>query len=105
MNSDAIEVVLLYTLIGTISVWFVCAHLAMYLWILITVIFPTTPLPNWDNSPDWANYRAKDKSGDWFWFEEMPIPDQEIWTHNEGRFKEIELVHQDWEKSLEKRPN
>ncbi|WP_036060469.1 hypothetical protein [Leptospira weilii] len=107
MNSDAIEVVLLYTLIGTLSVWFVCAHLAMYIWILISVLFPENSLPDWDRSPDWAKYRAMDKNGDCHWYEKKPIPDEseEQWVPNSGgRWEVTEVIHENWHASLERRP-
>jgi hypothetical protein len=28
--------------------------------------------PDWSTAPEWANYLAQDKFGDWYWYENKP---------------------------------
>jgi hypothetical protein len=30
--------------------------------------------PDWKDAPEWAAFVAQDADGDWYWFEERPIP-------------------------------
>lgn len=64
--------------------------------------------PNWDNAPEWANWTAQNKDGNWNWFEVEP----ELYDY---RFFPVDFTkHQfalrsentdGWESSLEKKPN
>jgi len=59
-------------------------------------------IPNWDNAPEWANWVAMDASGDWYWYEEKPIPSTHGYWDTTGRY---EMVYGDsWIKSLQPRP-
>jgi hypothetical protein len=29
--------------------------------------------PDWSTAPDFANYLAKDRDGEWFWTEDRPV--------------------------------
>jgi hypothetical protein len=29
-------------------------------------------LPDWNHAPDWANWCAQNRNGNWYWFEKMP---------------------------------
>jgi hypothetical protein len=46
--------------------------------------------PSWKGAPEWAQWLAKDESGWWYWFEEMPSLEKpkfgiyEIWW-NKGK--------------------
>lgn len=65
-------------------------------------------VPNWDNAPEWANWTAQNKDGNWNWFEAEP----ELYDY---RFFPVDFTkHQfalrsentdGWESSLEKKPN
>lgn len=28
--------------------------------------------PDWKDAPEWANWLAMDKNGEWFWYEDQP---------------------------------
>lgn len=36
--------------------------------------------PEWGDAPTWANWKAQDADGTWFWYGEMPV----IAVHNNG---------------------
>lgn len=42
----------------------------------------------WNGAPRWAKYKAQDKGGEWFWFEQMPVALSDYWENNEegGKF-------------------
>ena len=42
----------------------------------------------WKGAPMWAKYKAQDKGGEWFWFEQMPVALSDYWENNEegGKF-------------------
>ena len=59
--------------------------------------------PSWDEAPEWANYLAMDKNGQWFWFMEEPYDTSSFWMSTSA--KGFEGVQQkDWNTTLEKRP-
>ena len=60
--------------------------------------------PNWQNAPEWANWVAMDKCGDWFWFEEKPLKDQFRWVEIKNSKYEFAEDDVEWDESLEKRP-
>ena len=31
--------------------------------------------PDWKDAPEWANYLAQDKNGEWTWFSHKPKPE------------------------------
>ena len=37
----------------------------------------------WNGAPRWAKYKAQDKGGEWFWFEQMPVALSDYWENNE----------------------
>ena len=45
----------------------------------------------WKGAPRWAKYKAQDKGGEWFWFEQMPIALSDYWENNEegGKFARV----------------
>jgi hypothetical protein len=67
--------------------------------------------PSWKDAPEWANYRAMDEDGEWFWYEKEPILNE-----SEGmlknydvdnifiKYESAKLYGVCWYKSLEKRP-
>ena len=75
--------------------------------------------PSWSDAPEWANWLAKDESGEWYWYENEPTrlvpvfggegniigyelnPDSK-WGAK-GRYQ---LVEDDiyWQSTLEQRP-
>ena len=64
---------------------------------------------SWDDAPEWANYRARDQYGGWYWYELKPIwyPENEEWDKQDNSkclnapasFKKIDGAN-----SLEARP-
>ncbi|MBP3934132.1 MAG: hypothetical protein J6D44_09725 [Pseudomonas sp.] len=57
--------------------------------------------PDWKDAPEWAEYLAKDKNGEWFWHEGRPNRDAVIW-YPIGRRR---LASEDWKETLEARPS
>lgn len=61
--------------------------------------------PDWKNAPEWANYVAMDKVGDWYWYEDEPIPSHDYWLMTTGRIKRIDVDDlPKWNATLERRP-
>ncbi len=61
--------------------------------------------PSWDQAPEWANYLAMDKDGEWYWFEDEPIKSITTWIDRSGKIEyHNETPIYDWEETLEKRP-
>lgn len=40
----------------------------------------------WEEAPKWANYRAMDTSGRWYWYEKRPKYWYYIWRRVSGKF-------------------
>jgi len=63
--------------------------------------------PSWDDAPEWANYKAMDGNGRWFWYEKVPVRASNsvaMWFEFHGQVKScFELP--DWAATLQKRPN
>lgn len=62
---------------------------------------------NWPaNAPDWANFRAMDADGNWYWFEKEPVKLESSWASTwDGRWAFNTLSNALWETSLQQRPN
>ncbi len=61
--------------------------------------------PDWSNAPDWANWRAHDKNGKWYYFEYRPVEFRNSWiAHGDGLVLRIDLEAHDWKTSLQERP-
>lgn len=61
--------------------------------------------PSWKDAPEWAEYRAMDGNGVWWWYEKKPAFDGRIWIRNDGKHKTV--FNDDKfraRNSLEKRP-
>ena len=56
---------------------------------------------DWSKAPEWANYAAMDKDGDWFYYENLPIVSGETWI---AAGKNDHMVHLAFEYSLMERP-
>jgi hypothetical protein len=41
-------------------------------------------IPEWKDAPEWANYRAMDSNGEWFWYECSPRGGFKSWLVSEG---------------------
>lgn len=48
--------------------------------------------PNWSKAPEWANYFAIDDDGEMFWYEELPLLDETIWTHSDLSGGEVQFA-------------
>jgi len=62
---------------------------------------------DWSKAPDWANWKAMDENGKWYWYEGMPRMCDSIW-HNPGLAQIIigkTATDKDWTKTLEQRPH
>jgi len=69
---------------------------------------PHTPAPQWADAPQWAQWRAQDKSGTWGWYEVSPQipansnewdPLSELWAYAEEGDENPQ-----WKSTLQKRP-
>lgn len=62
--------------------------------------------PSWENAPYWANYLARDKNGNWYWYENEPIGfnSDDEWICGDGRAEIARNEsHTDWKQTLEQR--
>ena len=57
---------------------------------------------NWSEAPAWAKYRATDKDGTVWWFEDRPVDYIDGWACLTGQSQRIPKF--DWRKSLVERP-
>ena len=60
--------------------------------------------PDWKDAPEWANYLAMEKNGDWYWYLRKPIRQDECWWCGGGKFEFAKRTGVYWKDSLEKRP-
>lgn len=37
------------------------------------------------SKPEWAQYKAQDADGSWFWWERKPMAENGQWMHGSGR--------------------
>jgi hypothetical protein len=60
--------------------------------------------PDWKDAPEWANYLAMDKSGDWFWYASRPalLDSEGSWGSPAGHYELCEMTG--WKETLESRP-
>lgn len=62
----------------------------------------------WDDAPDWANWRAQDAGGEWWWFSNRPsqIPHREEWNVYTGdiSFHQCDTPNPNWRDTLQERP-
>lgn len=62
------------------------------------------------SKPEWAQYKAQDADGSWFWWERKPVADarEAGWMHGPGRDgriacgREGSLPNPAWEQTLER---
>lgn len=60
--------------------------------------------PKWKDAPEWANYRAMDKDGSWWFYEKEPTSSYKVWCSPLGKIENIPLYN-NWKSTLEKKPN
>jgi hypothetical protein len=60
--------------------------------------------PDWNDAPEWANYAAMDKEGDWYWYEILPRKLCTRWLSEDGKCEMVNFSRMVWESSLKKRP-
>lgn len=58
--------------------------------------------PDWSLAPEWANYMAQDKDGEWRVFENMPIVDEPAGIHRPNNGRHQPIKH--WTQTTERRP-
>ena len=61
--------------------------------------------PDWKNAPEWANYLAMDKDNEWWWYETEPVADVDGWWGTTNKTQICNPPDQEWDKTLEKKPN
>lgn len=62
--------------------------------------------PDWKDAPDWANFLAMDKSGDWYWYQFQPTMGSTSWSNTGGCLYAFARPPADaaWFKTREERP-
>jgi uncharacterized iron-regulated membrane protein len=61
--------------------------------------------PDWKDAPEWANYRARDADGSWYWFEFEPYRSSNCWMRQKGRTAICDAsINDPWTSTMEKRP-
>ena len=60
--------------------------------------------PSWDEAPEWANWLAMDRSGDWFWYAVEPDCDNIHGWWNTKLKNEFAALNTNWRETLERRP-
>ena len=60
---------------------------------------------DWSKAPEWANYIAMDKDGEWWWFASEPAIEDEYWCPMDNGECEVAFYgeHDDWKSSLQKK--
>ena len=58
--------------------------------------------PDWEDAPEWANWLAMDRDGDWVWHERKPVKEKNYWRPT-GRWDWVETVIRKWSETLESR--
>jgi len=62
--------------------------------------------PSWDDAPEWANWLAQDEDGSWWWYEDKPKLNLDIWWGCDRMmpvFGKKEFTP-NWRETLEQRP-
>lgn len=60
---------------------------------------------DWSKAPEWANYAAMDKDGEWYWYENEPIiVYKDHWSPIDCRYEKTEQNDDFWKATLDKRP-
>jgi len=62
--------------------------------------------PSWRDAPEWAQWLAQDRSGEWLWYENMPYIYNDkinIWS-TLGEYRMCRKVNHNWKDTLEQRP-
>lgn len=63
--------------------------------------------PDWKDAPDWADWLAQDKDGEWFWYDLQPNLNfsRDSWeVHMDGDCQMAKENIENWMDTLEKRP-
>jgi hypothetical protein len=76
-------------------------------WKSTLMMRPEANAGDWATAPDWAMYKAMDKSGIWNWFSSHPYKDNREWIVKTGKYKLIPNhppSDKPWNETLEMRP-
>lgn len=70
--------------------------------------------PDWEDAPEWANWVAQDKDGDWYWWQEQPLVLRHpFWMPSDAdstgeidlaKRGKINTIIAEWTTNLEQRP-
>ncbi len=60
--------------------------------------------PDWKDAPKWAKFLAMDSTGDWYWYEFEPELQSRVWRDYSGNIELALRNPQNWETTLEGRP-
>ena len=62
--------------------------------------------PNWNDAPEWAQWLAQDEDGDWYWYAEKPMlqNDMYMWS-NDSQYSVAynDEENENWQSTLEER--
>lgn len=59
--------------------------------------------PDWKDAPNWANWLAMDKDGEWWWFENEPELRESWWEPGCGHLRKADMDYYSWTGTLEYR--
>jgi len=70
---------------------------------------PRIDIPQWKDAPEWANWLAQDKSGEWYWYEHPVEIEGDWWVERKGFDGYVDLAKcsgklSNWEGTLKSRP-
>lgn len=64
--------------------------------------------PDWSEAPEWAEWLAQDRDGQWGWYEVEPrqSPYADTWFWEDGEWEEAadHAMNENWTSTLEQRP-
>lgn len=58
---------------------------------------------DWSTAPEWANYRAMDACGAWWWYENEPTNGDDSWNTPTGEYQRVKKI-EGWRDTLECKP-
>lgn len=73
-------------------------------------VYGNAPRPKWSDAPEYANWLAMDKDGNWNWYSHKPYKEKnhDRWNYRQATGQHGLATHPkdstEWETSLEKRP-
>lgn len=60
--------------------------------------------PDWKDAPEWAQWLAMDKNGQWYWYELKPLRAITEWVPQSDSLMVRAVCGDDWKETLQERP-